>query len=180
MSHLYQVGKPYIAGRRRWPEAVYYSYHRGGHWLRVFFHSLSVSEVEEVETGECDFALAVDGPIIFLLYRFGDTSRWQHASYSWHVVPERERKLPKPGTVESRAFLSVILVAAQSGMVRAVRRFSVSREFTQALHAAIRDQAASPWPGRAAYDAALADTYRRYPTSTDLLSLALARCRGGE
>ena len=175
-----EVGKPYIPGRTNWPEGVDYNFRAGSHEMRMFFRSPTRREVEAVRKGRCEFGLVVDGPIIFLLYRFHPAIDWSDATYSWHLVPETERTLPQPEGAETRALLHVDLIEADSGLVRALRVVTFSPAFTRALHSAIRQQAASPWPGREAYDDALASVYKRYPTSKDLLRRAVARSVGGE
>ena len=180
MTHVLEVGKPYISGRREWPEGVEYNFRAGGHELRMFLHGPRASEVEAVRKGECEFALVVKGPVIFFMYRFGKAVYWSDPSYSWHMVPEDQRTLPDPEGLETRALLHMLLVDAKNGLVLALRTVSFSPAFTRALHDAIRAQAASPWVGQATYDAALADLYRRYPTSDDLLRCAAVRTWGGE
>jgi hypothetical protein len=177
--HVLQVGKPYIADRGQWPEAVEYNYRGGEHDLRMFFRAPGQQEVEAVRKGRCDFAVAVEGPVIFLLYCFRPAADWSDAPYSWHLLPETEQALPDVEGPETRALLQVVLTDAQTGLVRVLRAVTFSPSFTRALHRAIRQQAASPWPGRAAYDAALRDLYRRYATSEDLLRRAVAWTVGG-
>lgn len=179
MTHLYEVGKPYIPGRTAWPEGVEYNFRAGQHELRLFFRSPSAAEVEAVRTGDCEFALVVEGPVIFLMYRFGRSINWSDSSYTWHLVPEDQRELPETAGLLVHAFLHVILLDAASGLVCALRSVTFSPEFTLALHGAIHAQAEAPWPGNAAYDAVLAAIYRRYPTSADLLKRAIARTHGG-
>ncbi len=174
-----QVGKPYIPGRTDWREGVEYNYRAGAHEMRMFFERPAVSEVEAVRKGECEFALAVEGPVIFLLYCFRPAIDWSDAPFSWHLVPEIERTLPQQEGNETRALLHVDLIEAKTGIVRALRVVTFSPEFTYALHNAIREQAASPWLGRDAYDAALRDAYRHYARSEDLLKRAVARTVGG-
>jgi len=75
--------------------------------------------------------------------------------------------------------LQVVLVDAHTELVRALRVVTFSPTFTRALHGAIREQAASPWPGRDAHDAARRDQYWHYATSGDLLKRAVAHKVGG-
>ena len=180
MTRLYQVGKPYIPGRAGFPEGVEYNYRAGEHELLFFFRSPPRAQIKALRTGECEFALVVEGPVIFLMYHFGEAINWSDAPYSWHLVPEDQRALPAPEGPDRRALLQIILVDAASGLVLALRAVTFSPAFTRGLHAAIRAQAASRWVGQAAYDAALADIYRRYPTSAHLLRCATLRTRGGE
>lgn len=178
--HLLKVGKPYIDGRKGWPETVEYNFRRGEHELRMFLRSPSNEEVEAVARAECEFALVYEAPVIIVLSRFGLAIPWREAPFSWYLVPESERVLPDPKTNRTPMQLLVILVEASSGIVLATRALRLTVEFTSALHAAIRSQAAAGWPGHAAYDRALASIHRQCPHGTDLLRHALARCHGGE
>jgi hypothetical protein len=180
VTHVLEVGKPYISGRREWPEGVEYNFRAGEHELCFFFRSPPRIEVEALLRGEAEFALVVDGPVIFLMYRFGEAINWSDAPYSWHLVPQDQRTLPDPEGPATRALLQIILVDAASGLILALRVVTFSPTFTRALHAAIRAQAENTWGGRAAYHAAFADLYRCYPTSADLLRCAGARTCGGK
>jgi hypothetical protein len=178
--HALEVGKPYIAGRTNWPEAVEYSYRGGEHEVRMFLSAPSVQEVESVRSGKCEFALAIERPVIFLLYCFPPAIDWSDAPYSCHLVPENDRALPGLSGPETRALLHVTLVDGATGLVRVLHVVSLSPAFTRALDIAIVEQALSRWVGRAAYDAALADIYRRYRHSAELLFRAVRRTQAGE
>jgi hypothetical protein len=180
-----QVGKPLVPGRTAWPEQADFNYYDGGAELCLFSFTPSVAEVEAVRVGPCDFALAPSGDVLFLLYRFGRAGAgvpWSDAPFSWHLVPEGRRQLPPaPGELspDTRELLLVILTDAATGLVRVLRAVSLAPDFTRALFAAVAAQAAAPWCGPAAYDRQLAEAYRRWPSSNNLLTAAVARCAGG-
>ncbi|GIW06340.1 MAG: hypothetical protein KatS3mg060_1145 [Dehalococcoidia bacterium] len=178
--HLLQVGAPYLPGRTRYPEAVQYTYRAGGHELLLWLSSPSPREVESIQRGRASFALSIEPPLIVLLYRFAPAITWSDAPFSIHLVPPAQRVLPPPlgQAEESRALLQVILVDADTGIVRALRQLTWSPAFTAAIHAAIAAQATMTWDAQA-YDAALRQLYQRYPTSEALLSTATARTEGG-
>jgi hypothetical protein len=181
MSQLYryQVGQPYIPGRRNWPEAVEYNYRQGAHELRAFLPNLRPWEVEAIREGPCEFALAVERDVLFLLYHFGKALPWSDAPYSWHLVPEDQRTLPEPaGLVEPHDTMQIVLVDALTGIVKALRMVSFSPAFTVALRSAIRDQAARPWPGGDEYNRQLDAIYGHY-SSEQLLARAVSRTEGG-
>lgn len=174
-----QVGELYQPNRRSWPEGGQYNFRGGGHERLLSFRNTTKSEIEAVRTGEAEFALAVFQPVLFLLFRFG-TMPWSGAPYTIHLVPESERKLPEPeATAETRALLRTVLMEATTGIVKALRAFTFSPEFTRRLHEGIRKQAGLPW-NEAEYDAKLESVYRQYSSTVRLLSEAVVRCRGGE
>lgn len=117
--HVLEVGGPYPS---RLPESVQYNYRAGQHELLMVLGGLSGREVQDIRRGTCEFALYVEGPVIDLLYRFGQAIPWSDAPYSWHLAPVRERTLPElEPTLETRAVLSVVLVEARTDIVRALR-----------------------------------------------------------
>ncbi|XXX79215.1 hypothetical protein WMF30_10615 [Sorangium sp. So ce134] len=181
MTHILSVGQLYHPGRTRWPEAVQYQLRGGTHELVMFWPGLAVRDIAAVRRGPCEFALLVQQPVIWLLYRFDGACDWSDAPFSVHLVPEAERgpamAVDTLGAT-TRALLHVVLVDAGSGVVRALRQVSLSPEFTAALHAGINEQLAAPWDERA-YDAALQRGYEAWPTAEAMLAAALARCPGG-
>jgi hypothetical protein len=176
-----RVGAPYLAGRTSWPDGTsLFSVSPSGYELVCCLAAPTAREVRQYRARTpCRFALAVHGPVLFLLYRFGDLP-WSDSPYSVHLLPAGRRRVPDTADLaDPHALLMVVLVDAATGLVRQIRAVTFSPAFTAALHLAIRDQLASPWPGPAAYDAALAALYRRYPTSEALLETAVARTEGG-
>jgi hypothetical protein len=119
-------------------------------------------------------------------FRFGDRPDrgipWSDAPSSVHLTAAEQGgvlAVPDPHiTLESRAVLEIVLVDAATGIIKALRDVSLSPEFTRALHQAIREQAEAPFDRRA-YDRALQEAYRRWPTSEAMLRDAQARTRGG-
>ena len=187
MSPLYAVGKPYIVGRTHWPEGVDYNYRGGSHELRLFLARPSSSEVRDIRQGQAEFAFLVrpEAPdVIVFLYRFGQAIPWSDQPYSWHLVKAArpdEATLPEPMEVpEGHDIIQVILVDASTGLVRGLRVLSFSPAFSAALRLAIREQAARPWPGDAAYNRQVQTLYARYPTSEAMIQYAVARTLGGK
>lgn len=184
--HMYVTGQLYHPNRTSWPEAVEYNYREGGHALRLFFTSPDPGEVEGAAVGTAEFALLVERDALFLLFQFGGGEPgvglpWADASYNWWLNPPEMRTLPNPEPdSEERALLSVFLIDAATGILRAQRALTFSSEFTRALHAAIRKQSRTAWEGPAAYGKALDRLYRRYPDPTALLAAASVHCQGGE
>jgi hypothetical protein len=177
--HTLEVGKLYHPGIRHWPEGGEYNFRSGGHELLLRFVRPAAQEVEAVSRGDCEFALASVGDILFFLYRFGKAVRWSDAPYAWHLLPEDQRIPPlHPNTDQTRALLRVVLLDAATGIVRALRAVTLSPGFTRSLHSAIQVQMNTPWVGNREYDRRLAAAYRRYPSSEDLFSITVAHTNG--
>lgn len=171
-----QVGKPYIPGKTSYPEAGEYNYRSGTHELRIFLGDATAAEISAVESGEAEFAFAYEQPdILMFLYRFGRVLTWSDAPYTIHLVPEAQRAEPPILIGDERALLSIILIDARSGIVKAIRVVSLSSGMSAKLHAHIQRQAAAPFD-ESAYDAALAALQSRF-TSPALVRRAVASCR---
>lgn len=183
MPHRFAVGEPYHADRKIWPECSQLHWMDGELDLVLFIDRPSRHEAEAVGKGKSEFALFDRDGLVIVLYFFDGqrtTIPWSDASYQWHLVPADRRALPPAGLApESRAKLYLTLVNAQGGLVERLRLVSLSPEFTRAIFEAIASQAATPWAGRAAYDAQIAKLYRRYPNSADMLVDCSTRCHGG-
>ena len=179
MLHKYEVGTLYHPERTHWPETVQYNWRQGGHELVFFVANLTSKEVKAIQQGTMEFALFTEGSLIFLLYRVAGFGDWSDAPYSWHLVKEmlpEQATLPPAVLDEERYLLSVTLVEATTGIIKALRVVTFSPQFTRQLHAAIERQALSPWHGNAAYNAAIGDVYRRFPAAADMAQAATVRC----
>jgi hypothetical protein len=183
MPHLFAVGQPYHGDRKIWPEIAQLHWMSGELDLVLFFDRPSRHEIDAVRAGRAEFALYdADGQVI-VSYRFeGKRANvpWSDAPYQWHRVPPDRRVAPPEETAltpETRVKLYITLVNAMGGLVEALRITSLSPEFTRALFAAIRRQAAAPYE-RVAYEWSLQVLFSKY-TSEQLASASAVRCFGG-
>lgn len=167
--HIYEVGKPY-SSRANWPELAQYNYRGGEHELVLFFNQPTHDEIRAVSKAWVEFALYSTDTQIVMLYRFGAAIPWSDAPYSIHLVPPEQRTLPPETGPEEGALLHVVLVDASNGIIRAMRAIAMPPGFTQALHAAIREQAQLPFT-RATYNGALESLFAHY-TSAELADMA--------
>lgn len=178
--YAYKVGELYHQDRTVWEERTEYNFREGGHELRIFMAHLTAREIADVRFNEAEFGLFVQGDILLFLYRFGRSIPWGDAPYSWHLVPPEGRTLPEPAHMaEPHLLLTVFLVEATTGILKAIRQLTFSPAFGAALSLAILEQSQRPWPGGRGYDMQLGAVYTRYPRSSDLLKDAIARTRGG-
>lgn len=180
--YKYKVGTLYNANRTRWPQGIEYNYRANTHELRMFLASLKPQEVERIRSGPYKFALVEEGDVIFLCSDFGSPFPWSDSPYSIHMVPKDERTIPQELQPGERALLYIVLVSAETGIIRALRIISLGHFFSVALHEAIREQAERPF-NQACYDRQLAEVYRKYATTQALLKRATISCiieRGNE
>lgn len=174
------VGSPYLPGRDQLPPGFEYTFRGGAHQLLLVVDNLRRSETEDIAHGSCEFAVAVHQPVTFFLWRFGTSFPWSDSPYSYWMLPDNERQPPRAWNHgEPHAVLTVVLVEAETGLVRALRAVSLSPALTTALHLAIHQQVTDGWSGAHEYDQALMATYSRYPTTEALLQTAQVRAPGG-
>lgn len=172
------VGKRYPGCWEPMREGACYDYSAAGHLLQLFLPGATGAEVRAaVRRGRAEFALAVEGPVLFFLLRFGDMP-WSEAPFSVHLVSEERRRttLRSLDTGKRRNMLQIHLVDTRSGLTKALRVCGLHFDFVDAFEAALRRHLAGEWRGREAYDAELAGIYRRHPRGDDLMRKAIARC----
>jgi hypothetical protein len=170
------VGKPLNPDVDHWPDMPEYNYLADGHELLISYPNLRQQEIDAVWEATARFAFTVVGDIIVFQYRFGAALPWSDCGYNWHRVPEEERTLPPEPEPEERALLRVILIDANTGIVKALRLMTFSHTFTKRLHQAIREQAARPLPTNYTEHARM--LFINYSTK-ELRRRALASCTGG-
>lgn len=174
----YRVGTLYNANTTRWSEGAEYNYRSGVHEIRLFFRNPKPGEVQAAKQGEANFALVVQQDIILLVFRYGIIP-WSDAPYAWYRVPENERTVPPDMVSEQeRMPVTLFMVNADTGILLAIRQTSFSHDFSTKLHRAIREQIVRPFD-QVLYDRQLRMLYSRYD-SQGLLTLAIARCKGGD
>ena len=127
------------ARERAMRQGAEFSWGPNGHELRIVLPGLRSAEVTAVESGRIEAALLVEPPVLFLLIRFREqTDRVALGlvySCCWWGSPEERTDPP------ASAVVRFVLVEGQSGIVRAIRTFSFSLEFTRSFHGAIDEQA---------------------------------------
>lgn len=177
--HLLEVGKLYVPGITRWPEATEYLFGVNGHELRLFYNSPSQEEITGVRAGACEFALYVQSPLLVFCHKFAPATQFFDCPFTPWRVPETHRAFPDPAelTPETRALLNVALVDARTGILKALRAVSLSVGFTALLYEALKEQGNVPTTLED-FDSQMRLLQRRY-SADDLAQIAQARCRGG-
>lgn len=174
------IGKPLFEQRSELPEAIEYSYQAGDHTLLLSMKNLHPKEIEVVREAEAEFGLYCENGVIFLLYRFGEALPWSDSAFSWWNVAEEDRRLPAPQiNPATRILLKIILVEAATGIVKAIRVTTLSPDFTEKLHNAIREQAAGKELSRAEFVARSLAIYKNQ-TPSELVAKAIVKTYGGE
>lgn len=173
----FQIGLP-------WPWEPEWVATRGFRWLPdsmvlVMVEDGVTQDMCDAIAGPADVALLASGPLVGILARFGEMWGWAE-SLVWRRpgqgIPE---KLMADGTETPHVLFHVVLVDAQTKIVRHMRLFTVSAHFTKALYREVADRW-SEGTDEAGAQAAFADFERRYPTMRSALKGAVARSHGGD
>ncbi len=176
--HLYEVGKLYVEGIQHWQEGVEYNYRNGSHELRMFVNKPSVADIQIVREGGLKFYLYKRDSVIFFVYDF-TAGFVGGCAYSYHLVPKDEQILPpEPASENECDLLTIFLVDARTGILRAMRTCTFSPRFTRALADAIREQAAKPF-NQDYHNAIVNDEYARR-TPAKMIAISYISCRAGD
>ena len=170
------IGQPYCPEDDPWPEGCHYNYDSSGHWLHYLYSSPCKIEVESIQSGQAQFGLYIQDPVIFLLHKFG-AMPWNDAPYSWWMVSREHRRIHELAN-EEHAFLRIVLIDTATGLVAALRALTFSTEFTKRLHLEILRQSQSPWD-LPTHDQVIKSIYSRFSTN-DLVQQAHIFCKGGD
>jgi hypothetical protein len=164
-----------------WPEGAVYQYRLGSHRLVLATCGGASRHDAAVGRAEAEFSLIVEGPLLVLGSRFGDTRPGARAApYNWHFAPPAERVVPAavPLTPETYArlwaTLWIALADTATGRDRIGRAVALRPEFKHALQGLLREQAMRPFRVAAA-DRAL-DGLRCATDPLELRARARTRC----
>lgn len=164
-----QIGQAYIPGEVKLEEKVRYRLDNEGHSLLLVKAGITPQDIEDIQNGAVELGMYIDGPIIFLLFKFG-SSKWNDAAYSWHTVPAGIRVYPEE--VKDNDALKVILAEATDGVVKAVREVVLTPDFAEKLNEAITNQANCSFNGLS-YAKHINMVYNQY-TAEDMAEMIVA------
>jgi hypothetical protein len=170
-TQRYRKGTMYRRGRGRWSPGSSFSLERRGYSLTIFEPRVTEERCQGFCEQAADFALVIESPLLVLCHRFGSALPWSSTPYAFPLdaLGGRPRAVPPeclPGGMRAR--LRVGLVDADSGVIRAQRRFALPPRFTVALNDAVRQQYCVPFDG----DAYIAAIIEVSLGSTSVLNLA--------
>jgi hypothetical protein len=179
-AHILAVGRPYHPERRSWPEGAAFLYHQG-YELLLRYAGPSPREVDAVSGGPAALAFVQHRSALLFLFRFADPSvqRFEpHATSAnrtgsaipWSDVPMEPHLWTELPPEEDNAPLRIVLLDAETGIVRALRLVLLAPSFTEALRAAAL-QARAAYAGEAIFQRDVADAERQ-ASSADMARAA--------
>jgi len=178
---LFQVGSPLPGWSGPRQERGHFNIDANGPRLDLCFRNPTNREVRGLRTGKARFGIVPAGKhTAFFLYDIESaTEGWADASYSVGLLTPEEREM-HPRTLTEGWLLNMLMVDADTGIIRALRQITFTPEFSNKLDGVISAQLAAmpdftPQKHFAEVDAA----YKRWPSTTDMLPFSLATERGG-
>ena len=172
------IGEPFTPERTKWPHNRFeFRYFDGSYLLQINEASPGPRSIEAFRFAPMHIGLHFERNVIFFLFKIQGSWEWSDQAFSIHLVPAEDRG---PGDASDKHFvpLSVVLVDADTGLVRALRVVTMSPRFVVAFQRFIAVQKAAPF-SRAEHEAAIGSVYARYTASKDLAAAAMYRERAG-
>ena len=167
-----QVGQELLPGQAALEEKILYRLDCDGHGLLIVKERVCNQDVDNIQNAGVELGIYIDGPIIFLLFKFGK-GPWNDAPYSWHTVPRESRVYPEEAA--DAGTLRIALAETGAGIIRAVRNIAFTQEFADKLNTAITVQANGSFNGLS-YAKHINMVYNQY-TSEDMIEMAAAHMK---
>jgi hypothetical protein len=168
-----EVGQLYLPPRTEYPEGCEFNFYDGGYQLNLYWDNPNKQEIQAVQKGKANFSLLIHEQIIFLLYQFKPLL-WGDAPYHYSLVPVDRRSSPKSIEEGQGVLLTIILIDARTGIVRAIRIIGLSTNLSRKLVDAIAIQVANPIAPQD-YSNRVDQAYSKYPNTIDMVLNAQRR-----
>lgn len=160
----------------RWTVGGHFSYRNEVYELRMLD---ALSGVDKPWThGPAEFALVEDGPLLLICYRFHEAQPWAAADFRWSSERLHAADHPPVGsTVERRALISVTAAGGDGVPPLTRANYTLSLDFTRALHSAIRERTTGSFDPESQNRAILV-LASRWPSVHVLATRACVHCIG--
>ena len=162
-----QVGDVYSPEHTQYSETTQYCYKGGVHDLVLFWAEPTAEEINGFRTQPVEFALYVQQPVLFLLFRIANICEWSDVAYNIHQLPPQEQAVPADAA-GAHARVQMTLVDASGGIIKAKRLVNMGPTMTQAMRHTLDEQMRLPF-SRFDYDAIVKQAHARYPDSDAML-----------
>lgn len=158
------VGKRLDPAVGQWPEMVQFHYSAEGYQLLIFWKSPSKDEITGVRRGKIELATFSDEEAFLMLYKIENACNWSYTPFDWYRMPQSIRL--KPADDHLKAEMEVILVDANNGIVRVIRKVPLTQAFIDAIHQGVELQISQ---GTTWLDDRLQRLYKEYFTPESFL-----------
>lgn len=173
------VGEPFAPGVTYvGVERFEYRYTNGTHLLQYIMGGITEREINAFKHGVMHVGLYARGDSAFFLFRIQDLYDWSDQAFSINALPEDAREIPNAGPGANKIVLSMVLVDADSGLVRALRAVTYSAHMSELFERLLRRQVLNNLTAEQ-HQLNVEATYRQFPHSRDLVRSALVVERAG-
>ena len=169
-SSAHFVGLPHGGKAQRHPEGPRYNFQYNRHTLDIFLDNPTPEEVQAFRTTPCRMGFWMDAPVLWIIFRL-EGMKWADAPYTPYLVEPEGRTFPALEDENSRCPLVMTMNDALDGTVQAIRLITMSPEMTRNVHQAVRAMLEKPGDLERYY-ARVAETYRQYPSTADMVGNA--------
>jgi hypothetical protein len=170
LTSQFKVGAPLVAGRRNWSPHNRLDFGESGLVILDFWSGACRHETMAVMRSTFELALAEEDEVPFVLYRAGGHP-WSDVDYSYH----RAEASGRPDLAADGALaVTLVVVEASSGIVKAVREETCDAELAEALRAMAARDAGRRYAERERGEA-VGRVHRRFPTPEALVAAASIR-----
>ena len=178
--YITKVGELLLPDKTSYPEGVIFEFDEAGPMLIYALRGLSEGDSMAARKGKVELALYEAPPVLFILSRIQGLAQWSDSPFSIRLYDDKGRAFDwaEPIPAGRGLGLHVVLVDADTGILKAQRLVSLSTEFSRGLRAAILRQLEDAGFTPAAYHEKVDSIYRRY-TTEELLQRAEFRHRAG-
>lgn len=169
-----EVGKYFEGKPKKIAECCSFTYTKSaGFLLLLAYAKPTPAEVNSFKHGSIKVAFLFFRNIIFFLNKFGNQD-WNDSSFNYWSVPPEERAIPPLlNSPEERILLNAILLDSRDSLVKAIRAYTPSPDFSRRLVRAIHSQANGCPIYDTQYNNIIATCYSEFPTSKSMLPYAI-------
>lgn len=159
--HVFEVGKPFIAGRAMYEEDVKFDFTDTGGLLILTLSGLKREEIDSVDKGKVKIGQLYLQDVLFLLFKF-EGLPWMDAPYTAHLSKDLSFPLTAPEEGLGYAF-QTILVNADTGLIESMRMLGLPNEWSKRFRNSLIDQKEQTFD-REKYDEKIKLLYGNYTT----------------
>jgi hypothetical protein len=173
-----RIGAPFVDGVESWPDNRFEFRVFGGHvMLQLCLAKLRKKDLKAFTEGKIYTGLYIRNEFLALLFKIESLMDWSDQVVNINLVKEEDSQAPQniPGTHQ---VMSIILIEATTGIVKAIRVVTFSKHATTLLCRTLQFQLQAPFDPEL-HAQAVAELYRRYPNSKALVKAATVTERAG-
>lgn len=138
--HKIEVGKLLAPNVTQYQEGPKFDYTPSGPIVRIAFNNPTAKEIEGAKSGTLEMSYYVRGPIIFVCLKIQGCGRWMDMPFSIRLHENVNFDWSDEIVDGQGLAITVMLVDAQTGILKSYRLIGASTAFSRGLRSAILQQ----------------------------------------